>query len=208
MKKLSTCLAVSGVLAASVVGALMLASPGPTTRARRQSPRPGLAFHAKALRAGVAAVAAGRLAQERSNDEELRRLAERIEQDHIASNAALAEASGLPSSEPGLAHQIRLDRLERLSSDAFDPAWLEHMHRGHAQSIALYQRAERTATEPQTLALVEDALGMLRGHTEQIDALLATVRPGMHGGAPDHELGQTNPEDADDAGPQPGALAH
>ncbi|MBW3549235.1 MAG: DUF4142 domain-containing protein [Proteobacteria bacterium] len=204
MKKFSTCLAVGGVLAASVVGALMLASPAPTTRARRQSRRPDLAFHARALRAGVAAVAASRLAQERSDDDELRRLAERIEQDHIASNAALAEASGLPSSEPGLAHQIRLDRLERLSSATFDRAWLEHMHRDHAQSIALYQRAGRTATEAQTRAHVEETLGMLREHAEQIDALLTTMltTPELF---PEHELGQT---DADETSPQAGTLAH
>ncbi|MBK6008242.1 DUF4142 domain-containing protein [Ramlibacter ginsenosidimutans] len=127
-------------------------------------------FAEAAAQAGLAEIAAGRLALQRSRDPRVREYAQQLVADHQAANAQLqriASAKGivLPTS-PSSGQQRELRSLRR-SGRSFDQDFLEQMARAHQKAIDLFghevkgrhQDAELKDFAQQTLVRLERHLG-------------------------------------------------
>lgn len=127
-------------------------------------------FAEAAARTGLAEIAAGRLALQRSRNPQVRDFAQQLVADHQAAHAQLqriASAKGivLPTS-PSSRQQRELRSLQR-SGHGFDQDFLEQMARDHQKAIDLFghevkgrhQDAELKDFAQQTLVRLERDLG-------------------------------------------------
>lgn len=156
------------------------ADPFPDTRA--QAGFSDEMFLSKAMDRGVGEVAAAQLAVRQSGNEDIRNFAQQLAREHMAVNQELARAANrqLPGNRTGHSHELA--DLDGLQGQAFDRAWLEHMRKGHAKSIALYERAAREGETGQVRQLAEGTLPALREHAAAIDSLIARYGGGVSTG--------------------------
>lgn len=131
-------------------------------------------FYTLALAGGVAEIAAGKLAQQKSKNEAIRKFGEQLIRDHTAANEKMAAASGQPAMPPpDPMHQRAMEKLQALDGDAFDRAWLEQMDKDHAMTIALFENATRSEqTSQQTKDLAQANLPVLRDHAQTVRRLM------------------------------------
>ncbi len=142
----------------------------PADPARRLD-TPDAVFIADALRAGEMEIAAAKLAQDRSGNDELKLLAERIEDDHERLNDRLrglqdADAATEPRGDP--AHP-EAPRLEALEDAAFDAAWLAVAASHLDVAIGKFERAGSSpALDVDLRSAAAEALVTLRGHADAV----------------------------------------
>jgi putative membrane protein len=109
-------------------------------------------FLTKAIQASVAEVEFGRLAMEKSLNEQVRGFAERMVQDHTAANKQLlklAEAAGkTPPTEMDQQHQLLHQQLSQLSGEAFDRKYMEGQVQDHEMAVELFSSEADQPTGP------------------------------------------------------------
>jgi putative membrane protein len=139
-----------GAVAAQAADANHPATPRPWVRAGEGAPARNAAnigdtdreFITGATQAGLAEVAAGRLALQRSRNPRVREYAQMLVQDHQAANARLqqiAQAKGLkPPTQLSRDRQRDLQDLQRRKDDEFDQAFLRRMVQDHQKAIDLF----------------------------------------------------------------------
>lgn len=127
-------------------------------------------FVKKAAAGGRAEVALARLAQERSQDEDVKAFAARMEKDHGAANAQLerlAAESGLAAPRaPDPRHQQVQARLAALKGEEFDAAYGKAMREDHEKTIALFERQARDGKVPALRDFAARTLPTLEAHHE------------------------------------------
>ena len=135
---------------------------------------PEAVFIADALRDGEMEIASADLAQDRSENAELRLFAERLADDHAAINDRLrglqeADASTEPRGRP--AHP-EMDRLQGLEEEAFDAAWLAVQEKHYHAAIGKFERAAASpALDVPVRSAAAEALTTLRAHADAIKDL-------------------------------------
>lgn len=159
--------------------------------------RTAAAFVDQALASGEKEVAAGRLAQEKSQDEQIRQFSLMIVADHTRVNEQLrklqadqrmgpraGEKSGDGTPPAGVAPgaaptaQTELKELQDLSGAAFDRKFMVLMVEDHQTAVELYERASTDLPEGAAKALAADTLPKLRMHLDQAKALAAKAAQG------------------------------
>lgn len=122
---------------------------------------------------GMAEVAFARLAADRAGRDEVRDFAQTMIEDHEKANArlqSLAEAAGIPLPDGLNAdHQAMLDKLEALSGDDFDRAYIKGQITDHQKTVQLLsgevdsgQNAPFQAAAAALLPIVQDHLTRAR----------------------------------------------
>lgn len=140
-------------------------------------------FMADAARAGLAEIAAGKLALQRSHAPGIREYAEVLVKDHEAANAQLQQIAAskgvrLPT-QPSHAQQRDLQHLQRLSGKDFDDRFLRQMVDDHQRAVDMFgheikgrhQDAELKNFAQQTLIGLEHHLAIaesLQKHKGQL----------------------------------------
>ena len=125
-------------------------------------------FVAKAAQGGLAEVALGKLAEQRSENEAVDAFAARMQKDHSAANAELetiATRHGLAvpkALDP--AHQQMQTKLQALEGDAFDEAYGKAMLEDHAKTIALFQKQSEQGQIADLRAFAQKTLPTLEAH--------------------------------------------
>jgi putative membrane protein len=106
------------------------------------------AFVDKAAQAGMAEVALGKLALEKSNTPEIQKFAQRMVTDHTKANAeltALAKTKGMePPAKLDSKHAAMVESLESQDGAAFDAAYAQHMNMDHSKAIELFEGAAKS----------------------------------------------------------------
>lgn len=162
-------------------------------------------FLSKAMKSGVSEVSAAQLAIRQSGNDDIEAFARKLANDHMAINQELARAADTELPRPEVGHKDKLAGLDSLSGEAFDRAWLQHMRKGHAKGIAMYERAARTSQSAEVRQLAEGTLPALRRHAATIDSLISRYGQGMSGDMRDdgmHDQGMHD-EGADADPPTP-----
>jgi putative membrane protein len=129
-------------------------------------------FLREATERGIAAVELGRMAVRRSSDDNVRRLGQRMIEDHGKANEqiqrlATSKSVALPKST---SPQGTL-RLSRLSGDAFDRAYTADMVRVQQEDVAAFQRESNTAHDRDIQDFATKTLATLREHLRNAQAM-------------------------------------
>jgi putative membrane protein len=138
--------------------------PMPPQTTDRTMPPPGGAsskavepqtFVKQAAVIGQAEVELGRLALQKSQDENVRKFAQRMVTDHTAAAAKLkkiasAERIEVPQSLDAQ-HQAVVQKLSGLQGSAFDKEYAKEMAKGHDKAVVLFESASQAPQMPADL---------------------------------------------------------
>jgi putative membrane protein len=159
------------LLAIGVLSALAYAAP-----ALAKDP-PGKAFITKAIQGNLAEVQMGQLAQEKSQNSDVKAFGQQLVTDHNDANGkatAVAKDMGVdPPQEPSKKQKADYDKLSKLSGDSFDKQFAKHMVADHKKDIADY-KADSKKKDP-TASYASDALPTLQKHLAMAQTLAKSL---------------------------------
>jgi putative membrane protein len=137
-------------------------------------------FLKEAAQIDVAEVNAGNLAQKNSQNADVKSFGQMLVADHgkhLTAVGDLAKSMGVSvPDEPPAAEKEETDKLKKLSGQAFDREFVQHMVEGHKLAITAYD-AEAKAGNPETSALAQKTLPALQHHLETAEALQKSLGP-------------------------------
>jgi putative membrane protein len=132
-------------------------------------------FADAAMAAGLAELGAAKIALDKSQNDNVRKFAQRMVQDHGAANDELAtiaksEGLGLPTL-PTNAQQARAARLRSLAGADFDQAYLDDQVAAHKEAVALFLQESKTGQDSGLRHFAERALPILNDHYQMAQSL-------------------------------------
>ena len=165
-----TCLYIAGC-------ASMLAAQG-AGEAKGKS-TPDTMFMQEAAMSSMAEVAHGQLAAKNASAESVKQYGQRMVDDHTKANQELKGLAGqkqvtLPA-KLDQKHQAVQDRLAKLSGEAFDKAYMQHMVTAHQQVVTLFQREAKTGSDDDAKAWATKTLPVLQEHLKMARDTVAKV---------------------------------
>lgn len=119
--------------------------------------------------ANLAEIEAGKLAQSKAKNEQVRDFAQKMIDDHTKAQEnlqQLAQAKGvtLPT-QPDRKHQAALKKLEALEGEQFDKRYMAQGGVGdHRNTHRLLERTQKRATDPELQALATEMLPVINQH--------------------------------------------
>jgi putative membrane protein len=134
-------------------------------------------FATQAAVMGKAEVELAQLALDKSKNASVRAYAQRMVEDHTATNANLKKLASqenitLPSALDAQ-HQAVKQKLSGLRGDDFDRQYTKEMANGHDKAVALFQSAMQSPQMPQEFKeFAATALSTLEDHREQAQQLV------------------------------------
>ncbi len=137
-------------------------------------------FLLKAAQGNMAEVMTSQLALRKSRNEQVRRLAQMMIDEHGAANLMLlpiVQRKGLPvPTFPGAMHTATLDHLNRLNRDRFDQMYVAAQVEAHENSINLYQQELAMGRDADARGYATSILPRILNHTAMIYAAAQAVR--------------------------------
>jgi putative membrane protein len=138
---------------------------------------PDADFFKQAAQAGMAEVEAGQLAQDKGSSAAVKDFGAMMVKDHTAANEKLkgiatGENVDLPSG-PSLKDKAAKAKLEVLSGDTFDKAYIKNQVAAHRQAVALFRKEAASGQDTQAKAFAASTLPTLKSHLKKIDEIAA-----------------------------------
>jgi putative membrane protein len=122
-------------------------------------------FTEQASAAGMAEVAAGKLAETRAADPAVRVFARWMVTDHTAMNEMLARhAKGDEAAALTPEQQASISALEKLDGTAFDQHYLQDQVEAHTNALNLFNREAESGQDEQLKSMAHRAVPMLEQH--------------------------------------------
>jgi putative membrane protein len=132
-------------------------------------------FLQRAAEANAAEMKISQAAQTRATEGVVKAFADRMVEDHSASNReldALARKKNVTlTSEPDAAHLMKIGSLQKLHAGEFDRAYVQLMVEDHAAGARLFEQAARDAVDADVRKFAQTALEMWRAHAASAQAL-------------------------------------
>jgi len=133
-----------------------------------QGPKDSKEFAMKAAEGGQFEVKAAQLAEQKASSQEVKSLAQKIQQDHTAANnelMALAKQKNidLPTNLTG-ACQEKYDMLQKLDGPAFDEAYIHCMIGDHLKDILSFDKEAKKGTDQEIKQWASKTVPTLREH--------------------------------------------
>ena len=135
-------------------------------------------FVETAAASGLYEVAVAKLAADKAQDPAIKSYAAMLVDHHTAANAKLKQVASsrqveLPASFPADKQRV-IDKLSKASGAAFDREFVQTVGiKDHKTDIALFERASRTAKDPEVKSFATETLPTLRDHLAQAQKLPA-----------------------------------
>lgn len=176
--KYATCVG-TVVLALSVAPAFAQTAPAP-----RPQTQPGSAkgemqtadskmssdahFVMEAAKGGMAEVELGKLATEKASSDEVKKFGQRMVDDHSKANdelKTLAQSKNitLPTA-PDSKDKALMDKLSKLSGDAFDRAYMQEMVKDHKKDVSEFRSVSKSGKDADIKAWASKTLPTLEDH--------------------------------------------
>lgn len=125
-------------------------------------------FVTENVQKGLMAIELDHAALQKASKPSVKNFAERLLRDHTKANEELiklASRKGMTvSKEMSEKQKQMVDQISKLSGEEFDAAYLAHMLKGHSQSIAHFERASQTGTDPEIQTFAKTTLPTLKEH--------------------------------------------
>lgn len=138
---------------------------------------PGKAFITKAIQGNLAEVQMGQLAQDKSQNPDVKSFGQQLVKDHNDANSkatAVANQIGVtPPEEPNKKQKAEYAKLSKLSGEAFDKQFATHMVMDHKKDIKQYQ-TDSKKKDP-TAEYASQTLPTLQQHLETAQNLAKSV---------------------------------
>jgi putative membrane protein len=137
------------------------------------------AFIKEAVDGGLVEVELGQLAVEKSSNEDVKRFAQRMVEDHGKANEELKQLAAkkglnLPS-EPSAKQKAKKERLSRLSGEEFDKAYMSDMLKDHKTDIAAFQQESDSGKDSDVKEFATQALPTLGEHIKQAESVTGKI---------------------------------
>jgi len=121
----------------------------------------------------------GQLAVEKSSNEDVKRFAQRMVEDHGKANEDLKQLAAqkgvsLPS-EPSAKQKAKKERLSKLSGDEFDRAYMSDILKDHRTGIAAFEQESDSGTDSDIKKFASQALPTLREHLKQAESVTGKI---------------------------------
>jgi putative membrane protein len=148
---------------------------GDATGAAAKLAGPDASFVKNAAADGMAEVKLGELARDKAENADVKEFGSMMVTDHGKANEELtgiASAKGveLPADlDPK--HKNVHAKLSKLSGAEFDKEYLSEMLKGHKKAVSDFEKASKSAKDPEVKAFAEKTLPTLKHHLEKVQAL-------------------------------------
>jgi putative membrane protein len=183
-------------------------TPGQTTVPNQNAQadvRADAAFVQQAASGNMMEVQLGQTAQVRASNAAVKQFGQRMVNDHTnleTQLANLATTNGLVLQQKLISkHQDQMNRLSKLSGQAFDSAYMSQMVMDHQEDIANFTTQSRSAKSAAVRSLATNALPVLQQHlslANQVRAQLGVdTTSNVANGGQQHHNGTSNVSDAD-----------
>jgi putative membrane protein len=143
------------------------------------------AFLKKALEGGTAEVQLGQLAQQKSQSEDVKQFGQKMVQDHtqlgdqmkpIAQQLGVKEAKG-----PSKKDKQLMAKLEGLSGQQFDEAYIQAMVKDHKQDLKDFQNEAQNAQDPNVKQAAQQGAGVISQHLQMIQQIAQSHNVAVEG---------------------------
>jgi putative membrane protein len=136
--------------------------------AEKMAPTPAM-FVSEAAQAGMAEVALGKVALDKSKDAQVRTFAERMVADHGKANdelAALASTKGIDVPKKlDAKHEALVTAMKGKDGADFDRAYSQHMKMDHSKAVELFE-SEAKSSDAEFAGFASKTLPTLREHKQ------------------------------------------
>jgi putative membrane protein len=133
------------------------------------------AFVKKALGGSVAEVEMGKLALQKSNNDQVKQFAQKMVDDHgkmIEQMKPAADAMGVKvPDQPPSGEMKKMEKMKSLSGDAFDQAYIKDMVADHKKDDKEFKQEAQMTKNPQLKELVTQADQTIEGHLQMAQQL-------------------------------------
>ncbi len=171
-KSLTSIIAITTLLAA---GPLMAQNQPKTSTEKEKAPHTAASFIKNAAEGNLAEVQLGQLAQQKSQNAQVKEFGQRLVQDHTQANQkleTLAKSENVTwPTQPDKRDQRLMQRFEKLSGSEFDQQFVRHAIRDHARDIAKYDHAANNLQDNALKSYAQDTLPTLREHLKLAEQL-------------------------------------
>ena len=132
-------------------------------------------FIEEAIQGNLAEIEAGRTAQERARNEDVKALGEMLVTDHMKAledSQEIAQALGvMPPSDTSEKAKENMQKLEGLTGIAFEREFVAQMVQAHQETIAKYEAHADEGDDERVAEYVEATLPILKNHLETAQEL-------------------------------------
>jgi putative membrane protein len=136
-------------------------------------------FMMKAAQGGMMEVQLAQMAQQKASSDEVKQYAQRLEQDHSKANEKLKEIAqerqvSLPT-DLGK-HQEQVSKLQNLSGEAFDRAYIQMQVKHHKKDISEFRKQSNRGMDTDLKEFASAQLPALEQHLQQAQQLQTSTR--------------------------------
>ena len=136
---------------------------------------PDAGFYKKAAEGGMAEVQMGKVAQSKASNPSVKDYGAMMVYDHSASNDKLKSLAAsknidLPST-PSMSQMATKTRLQMMSGNSFDKAYIKDMIKDHQQDIKEFQHEANSGSDPDARAFAAAILPTLQKHLTAITTI-------------------------------------
>jgi len=152
----------------------------PTDAAGAAKPTAGAAmadskFMKEAAEGGMAEVALGQLAAEKASSSDVKKFGQRMIDDHSKANDELKQLASqkkvaLPK-DLSVKDKATKARLEKLSGEQFDQAYMKDMVKDHKKDVSDFRRESKSAQDPDVKNFAAQTLPTLEDHLKQAESV-------------------------------------
>lgn len=137
-------------------------------------------FVKKAAEGGLAEVELGQLATQKASSEEVKKFGQRMVDDHSKANDQLKQVAAqqqidLPT-EPSAKDKATKARLEKLSGEKFDHAYMSDMVKDHRKDVGEFAHEAKMGKDPAIKSFAESTLPTLREHLKEAEKIAPTQK--------------------------------
>lgn len=140
-------------------------------------------FVTQAAEANLAEIKTSQLALSKSQDAQVRNVAQEMIDDHTKANQQLATLAGQKSlkvpDDTDMTHKATLKLLQAKSGESFDKSYIDQMQKDHQKAVALFRDASRSPKVDADLkAFATSTLPTLQHHEQTVTKLAAASASG------------------------------
>lgn len=132
-------------------------------------------FVRKAAEGGIAEVELGKLATQKASSDEVKKFGQRMVDDHTKANdqlKQLAQQKGIAlPTQPDAKDKATMQRLEKLSGEQFDKAYMNDMVKDHTKDVAEFQKESTSAKDPDVKNFAAQTLPTLQDHLKEAKSI-------------------------------------
>lgn len=139
-------------------------------------------FVQKATIGGLAEVELGKLAQQKGSSDQVKQFGSRMVEDHSKANDELKQivsSQGLSApTDLDAKHKSTMAKLDKLSGQQFDRAYMSDMVKDHKEDIALFRKESSSGKDSDLKSFAAKTLPTLEDHLKMAQSTDAAVKGG------------------------------